>query len=152
MEALHPYIGYPNEEDGPAGRRRGRQRDVHKVAITKMLIEAGANARAVDQFGSSALHDAASSYLDEAALVAVVDALIVRGAAVDGLTDDGRPPLHFAVWRGRFKIARVLVRAGASLDVADKKHRTPASMLAQQGRGDVLKGLRSEEQHPASRP
>jgi ankyrin repeat protein len=76
----------------------------------QQLLRYGANARAVDSLGNTALHLAADPSL--------VKALISSGASVDASNQAGLTPLHLAVRHttSRNEIVSLLAEAGCQLD------------------------------------
>ena len=76
----------------------------------QQLLHYGADARAVDQLGNTALHLAADPPL--------VRALIASGAAVNASNQAGLTPLHLAVRHttSRNEIVSLLAQAGCQLD------------------------------------
>lgn len=96
---------------------------LHRVcclpAITRALLERGADINALDLSGETPLYKAvkigAFSNLD------FVEELIERGAVVDAPDKDGLTPLHLASAKGMEKIVRVLVHANANVDARDVK-------------------------------
>jgi len=150
MKALAPYVGLPPSTMGPPSakaRRAFRQRVSDKIEIARLLLEAGAAVRLASRDGVTALHFAALAYAPEDLLAPIVRALIERGAPVDARTFAGATALQFAVWEKRLEIARVLVAAGASLDVRDGRGRSAADELVARGRQhelDELRGMASK--------
>lgn len=76
----------------------------------RQLLRYGANPRAVDQLGNTALHLATDPHL--------VQALIASGAAVNASNQAGLTPLHLAVRHttSRNQIVQLLAQAGCQLD------------------------------------
>jgi ankyrin repeat protein len=150
MTALQSYIGPPSLSMAPRSektRRADSKRNAQKIQIATLLIEAGANVNANDQVGMTPLHLAAVARSDENAMLKVTRELLRRGAVVDALTAERTTPLRLAVWQKRFRIARMLVEAGAHLDAADAGGKTAAGLLLEQGRKDVLDDLRNATPH-----
>ncbi len=52
-----------------------------------------------------------------------------------------RSPLHVAAREGHSRIAGVLIRAGASVDLTDREGRTPLHLAAKHGRAGVVVDL-----------
>jgi len=81
--------------------------------IVNVLLDAGADPRAVFKEGMTALHQAVASNNKK-----VVRALVSHPLAaefVDLATADGDTPLHFAVFRGRPRMVKALLDAGANV-------------------------------------
>lgn len=78
-----------------------------------------------------------------------IAALLVAGAPVNAKGDGGGTALHWACWNGYADIIRILISAGAALDIKDDSYQaTPAgwlhhgSQFSQNPRGDYGQGLR----------
>jgi len=54
---------------------------------------------------------------------------------------DKQTPLHFAVFRGHFKIAKILIEAGADLEAQDRWNRSPLTYAAWQSNHKISKLL-----------
>jgi len=79
--------------------------------MVRLLLKAGADPRAADVSGLTALHYAAALGKSKAA-----DALILDGADVDARDIHGITPLHLAAAGGHTAIVTLLVGAGADPD------------------------------------
>ncbi|KAI9708806.1 MAG: hypothetical protein M1820_003761 [Bogoriella megaspora] len=53
-------------------------------------------------------------------LVDIIELLINHGAKVNGLDDQGLPPLYYAIKRGDWEIFQILIKAGADINVQVK--------------------------------
>jgi ankyrin repeat protein len=88
------------------------------------LLAKGADVNAVDEYGACALHAAVSQFgqsgqVDEAAIQAAVDWLLVHGASVDARTRAGDTALALAVSSGRgLALIDRLLQAGADANAA----------------------------------
>lgn len=89
-------------------------RNFDPPAVMRLLIAAGADARAVDRDGNTALH------VTDNADVAQI--LVDAGADPNAVNAKGRTPLHEA---DSASLARVLIRAGAHVDAEDVEGETP---------------------------
>ena len=89
-------------------------------AITKLLLDKGANVNATDREGRSPLHEAARKDRPKAA-----ELLIDRNADPDIKDKQGRTPLHDAVLSSKTRITEILIEKGANPDIKDKQGRTP---------------------------
>jgi ankyrin repeat protein len=145
MESLLPDIGEPALRMGPPSdqeRRAGERQNENKLRIAMLLMASGADVKLADQDGETALHAAAGAVGDNGAVVGVVRELLRRGAVVDARSLAGFTPLQHAVWNKRFEVAKVLVKAGASLDARDGHGKSAADELVAQGSQRVLEDLR----------
>jgi len=151
MSSLEPLIGDPRLTMGPWSDRERRardQRNANKIRVALLLLASGANVKLTDREGGTALHDATSALGEENAVVEVVRELLRRGAVVDARTSAGFTPLQLAVWNKRFKVAKVLVTAGASLDAPDPHGKSAADELVAQGSQRILDDLRKLAARP----
>jgi len=145
MKSLAPYIGMPRSTMGPPSakeRRAWERRVADKIEISRLLLKAGADVRLTSKDGATPLHFAAWAYAPDDLLIPIVRDLIKRGALIDAQTSEGTTPLQFAVWKKRAEIAKVLVAAGANLDVRDGHGKSAADELIAQGRQRELDELR----------
>jgi ankyrin repeat protein len=98
-------------------------------AVLELLVEYGARLDQTDPRGHTALtiaaQDARTDHLD------VVAWLIERGADLDHRAGDEQfTALHYASFEGNYRMAKALVRAGASLTVPDRGGRTVLHVAA----------------------
>jgi ankyrin repeat protein/ketosteroid isomerase-like protein len=103
-------------------------RDGH-TEIARLLLDAGADVNAAEPtFGAVPLHKAVyNGHVDLTRMIAAwpgVD-LNFQGAT------NGYTPLHDALWHGYDECARVLVDAGASLDLVGHDGKSPADLAAE---------------------
>src|SRR5215468_8733236 len=89
----------------------------HDAAM--QLIAAGADVRAKDVDGTTALHWAAH-YVD----VELVDALIKKGADVNAANDYGSSPMMEAATLGSAAVLKLLLKAGADVDSPNPEGQT----------------------------
>ncbi|WP_205599869.1 ankyrin repeat domain-containing protein, partial [Arhodomonas sp. KWT] len=110
----------------------------HPAVVTR-LLEAGADLHARDELGYTALHAAAISGRPE-----VAGLLLARGVAVDVReTEAGRTPLMWAAREGHTGVVRVLLDAGASVNLRDHDGRTALDHAGDNARRDVVELLQA---------
>jgi len=80
--------------------------------IAELLIAAGADVNAKDQYGHTPLYTATVFGHQE-----IVELLIENGADVDVRDSLGRPPLHKAAANGHKEIVELLIVEGADVNV-----------------------------------
>ena len=87
------------------------------------------------------------SPLHEAALVGDVASarLLLQNKADPNRTErsNGGTPLHVACFQGQTEIAKMLIKAGAKLNVRDKEGFTPLFQAKDQGHFELMKYLKS---------
>lgn len=123
--------------------------------LVKVLLDAGANAKAMTTSKATALHLAAG-----AGSVEAVAALLDRGADVNAVEGAwGQTPLIFAAASNRVDAIRLLIKRGAKVDVATRIVDLPAQdavdRAAERRRDAVLDGFRKslpESERAAWRP
>lgn len=111
-----------------------------KKETVKLLLDAGADVKAVNMDGVSVIYNAASD-----TDLAVIRALIAKGAPMNiAKAKDGYTPLMFAVrMRGKLELIRLLVDSGADVHATGKDGVTVMSLAEKWGEADVrayLKG------------
>ena len=117
-EYLDPPILMPSEPHSQSVdvRRVLDALETQILRVARWLAAAGASASALDRFGTTPLHHAASSgqlrYLDFL--------LEQRGVHANVSNSEGRTPAFFAAMNGHAEAVRRLVGAGADLHVADE--------------------------------
>jgi ankyrin repeat protein len=100
------------------------------LALLGLLLESKGDADARDAHGWTALHIAAEEVLPEMASL-----LLARGATVDVQDNEGNTPLARAVFsgRGNYDVVRLLRRAGAKDDRANRAGETPRQLAERLG-------------------
>ena len=91
------------------------------VSAVRALLAAGADVRATDSDGRTALHYAIRAKRREMVLMLVNE----FGADINARTNDGRTPLYIAVGFDFLEIARLLVRMGADVEAKTREGVTP---------------------------
>ncbi|RYC79293.1 hypothetical protein BFJ63_vAg17827 [Fusarium oxysporum f. sp. narcissi] len=106
------------------------------IEVAKMLLEKGANPRAVTKDGKTPLHIASQYGRFEIAKM-----LLEKGADARAATKNGWTPLHGASQNGYLEIAKMLLEKGANPRAATKDGRTPLHDASQNGHLEVVKML-----------
>lgn len=104
--------------------------DDGRRAITRVLLEHGADVHRRDESGRTPLHYAAG------AGAAAVELLLSASADLNAQSADGSTPLHEAVARGSVTAVEALVRAGADQELRDGQGRAAYDCLPQDPRSD----------------
>ena len=63
------------------------------------------------------------------------------GLNINGVLNDGMPPLHSAVYRGNIELAKLLISLGADVNVKDDSANTPLAWAVSYGRIELAKLL-----------
>jgi len=100
----------------------------------KLLLERGANARAVDPLGQTALHFALFKPSARRHLP-VVEALLAAGADANAADGNGQRPLHMALRHGLPALVKALIDGGADPFLRDRAGRCPADWAPESGKG-----------------
>ena len=102
-----------------------------------LLLEAGADVRATDQDGVTALHAAAyHGHLE------MVRGLLGASAAVDAVDGvQGGSVLHWATGTGREEVVRALLQADVAVEMRDRHWRTALHVAAAAGHTAALRAL-----------
>jgi ankyrin repeat protein len=103
--------------------------------ITRMLLEAGADVRAVDPgMKATALHAAAYAGRTEPARL-----LIQHGIDIDAQGPyNGYTALHDAIWQNNVDTAHVIIDAGADLTLRNHEGQTPLEMAKARKRQQIV--------------
>jgi len=102
--------------------------------VVHILVAAGCDVAAKDDYGKTALHWAAANDKSEEAVKELLAAPETNVNAQDRL---GRTPLHYATSAGNKIIAELLVAGGADLTATERNFRTPEDFA----NGDALSGI-----------
>ena len=111
-------------------------------AITKVLIQNGANVKARDRSGYTPLHWAIrwtpGSQSATKGHAAVIALLLGAGADPNATSGDGWTPLHKAVANGHADTVAILLKAGASVSISNKDGATPLAMAEKSKHAAIL--------------
>ena len=116
------------------------------TAAIRTLLQQGANVKAAQPDGATALHWA--SYRDD---VDSADLLIRAGADVNAANDLGATPLWTACLNGSGPMVRRLLQAGANPNRALAAGETPLMIAARSGYADVVEQLLAKGADPNAR-
>ena len=118
------------------GRRLIEAVRAEDAGAVRSLLDRGADVRAAQPDGATALHWA--SYRDASAVAAL---LIAAGADVDAANDYGITPLALACENGAGAMVRRLLEAGADPNVSRATGETPLMTCARTGDGGAVEAL-----------
>ncbi len=85
------------------------------TAEAKRLLKAGANVKAVNDYGVTAMQLAADASNTE-----LIELLLKAGADANSPNPDGETALHLAARAGNLEAAKMLLRAGAQVDARER--------------------------------
>lgn len=112
-------------------------------AVTKILLNAGANVDSANGYGNTALHAAASlGHTD------VCNELVKAGADVKLVNNKGSSALHLLCYNstksiGSSDVCKLLIKSGADISGKDQQGATPLLVCCTSGRDDLLEILLS---------
>lgn len=107
------------------------------AALVDRLIRAGADVKATNRYGISAIALAC-----ESGSAPIVEKLIAAGVSANATGPYGETALHTCAHAGRVDAAKVLIAHGASLDAGDSwRGQTPLMWAAAQGHPDMMRVL-----------
>ncbi|KAK9828842.1 hypothetical protein WJX72_002378 [[Myrmecia] bisecta] len=109
---------------------------VNHAAVANVLIEAGANAHAVDESGCTALHYGAGS-----GDLAIMQQLMSLGVDIQLRDASGWTPLVWASSGGHSGVLTKLLVAGADITVVDRTGRTALHWAAEKGHVEAVSVL-----------
>jgi ankyrin repeat protein len=113
---------------------------INKDAATLVfLLTHGANPNIRDTYGNTPLHHIALNITKKT--VDMAEILIIAGAHVDAQNELGQTPLHFHGKGGALyqKLARLLIKHGARLDLVDIKGNQPLAKLSEKVRNELMR-------------
>lgn len=123
------------------------------LEMARKLVDRGAHVNVKNDFSLTPLHEAFAVFVVEdldpsphpdtlesrAPLVAF---LIASGADVNAVSIDGETPIFFAL--GDIESMKLLLGAGAKVDIRNKKDETPFDVAMKEGNDDAVKLLLSQ--------
>src|SRR5262245_32368718 len=108
-----------------------------ELAIVKLLLAAGANAKAANRYGVTPLHEASL-----VANVPMMEALLKAGANPNAAYGSGETPLMTAARTGYLDAVKLLIDRGANVDAAEEfRGQTPLMFAAAENHAEVVKLL-----------
>jgi len=138
---LARHHGFPDRSLGAGATPLMRAAKGHDMKALKVLLDAGASTKALQDDGASVLHVMATGRQarnddDAKAEREMLETLVAAGAEINAVSKDGQTPVHRAARGGNGKFITVLAEHGAKLDVKDKDGRTPYDIVSAPGRGN----------------
>jgi len=100
-----------------------------------LLLEKGADAKAVKEDGSSVLHELAQA---SSAGVPAAKALIAAKVDVNAVNKQGQTALHLAAMQGNKPIVELLLDSGADVNAKDKKDKTALELARKRRKQEVV--------------
>ena len=119
----------------------------YNIAIVQLLVNYGADTNPVNKCGQTPLHMAAGGWKDCPELCKI---LLVHGAEIDAVDEDGNQALHLACQQSHIKAGIQLVVYGADITTVNKHGQTPLHTAAV-GWKDCLKLYEIFLKHNAER-
>jgi len=132
IPAKPDLINHKNKDSGTA-LTFAAQTDLGSPEFIRALLDKGADVKVTDQFGGTALFNAASGNTKRPHEIAKL--LINRGAEVDARNMHGLTPLMKAAQYGRVELVKLLIASGADVNAKDKEGMSVLSWAAWGGEG-----------------
>ena len=85
----------------------------------------------MQEFSETSLHHAISK--ETGTSLHMVDFIIQNSSSLDRRTREGNTPLHYCVIQNQPEAMRLLLRSGASPDLANNNGKTPLSIAKERG-------------------
>lgn len=120
--------------------------DAPNAAITRLLLDHGADPHSPDKFDETPL--LAAAWRDDPEVVTLLLAQKTNANAQD---DQGRTPLHRAVSKKRVNIVTALLMSGADVNLQDLELKTPLHEAAHSGHEGLVHVLLKNGANPLSR-
>lgn len=138
---LARHHGFPDRSLGAGATPLMRAAKGHDLKAMKILLDAGASAKALQDDGAGVLHVMASGRSarndeDLAVEREMLEALIAAGADVNAVTADKQTAVHRAARSANGRFITLLFEHGARLDAKDKDGHTAFDLAANPGRGN----------------
>jgi ankyrin repeat protein len=108
------------------------------LAVLAVSVAGAADAQGLNPFGAYWQNIAHSVEQNDAA---GVQSLLVQGQSPNGTDEEGRAALAIAAINGNVRIASMLVKAGATIDIRDSLGNTPLYYAADHDHTDVVQLL-----------
>jgi ankyrin repeat protein len=117
----------------------------HWRAVVPLLVEAGADVKAKNEWGFTPLWYAVNLITANNGGLEVAILLLDKGAEVDPPLRAGDTPLLAAATAGHLELVKVLLEHGADPTKAGRKGRTPLSAARECGHTEIAKLLESRK-------
>ena len=115
--------------------------DLGNVELVKVLLEAGANPNARDEYNGFTILQGRRIYKWSAdKIVEIVKLLLEAGANPNDSNSGSQTPLHRAAYEGNVEVIKMLLEAGANPN-ANQGRYTPLHTVAQDGNVEAVKML-----------
>ena len=98
--------------------------DHSKYTIVGLLLKNGASINGADMQGNNLLHFLSKTVATKES-IAVMQNVIDQGAKINHQNQDQRTPLHFAVEHKNIDAVKLLIKAGANINVKDHHYNEP---------------------------
>ena len=103
-----------------------------RLEIAQVLLDHGANANAMDEWGETPFHLVSEGEYDsQEHSIGIAWLLLEHGVDVNAQKKDKATPLHSAALNGRLEITQVLLDHGASANEKDELGETPLHLVSQ---------------------
>jgi ankyrin repeat protein len=129
-------------KSGPDGRTALHNAiEEGNLEIVKMLVNAGAKIDIPDNQRNTPLHISAFNNKIEIMEFLLAQQHLVNSEFLDAVESDGSTALHYATNEGYFEIVKMLVNAGANIDIPDNQKNTPLHISAFNNKIEIMEFL-----------
>lgn len=121
--------------------------DVDAIDIVRQRLDEGVSPDAVDENGSTALHQAARR-----GHLAIAELLVERHADLNARNNTGATPLHWAVRGNNLPVVKLLIEHGASPTIRDSRNMTALEYAVVNQHDEIIAYLESLDAPGPSAP
>jgi ankyrin repeat protein len=101
-----------------------------RLEITRLLLDHGANTNVGNDYGETPLHLVSASKNDSQHCVGITSLLLKCAADTNALDKGHATSLHWAAFKGRLEIARILLYHGANANAKNDQGETPLHLVS----------------------
>ena len=136
-------LGYGTDINAPGGSTFRVPSLEDHIAITKLLLDHGADPNVISVSGMIPLHWASLK-----GHIAMTNLLVNHGANVNATDVSGMTSLHWASWKGHITITNLLLSYGADVNATGVSGMTPLHWASTEGRSEIVKLLLDQGANP----
>lgn len=137
----------PSKAETGRVNRQLASENAARMEVAWLLLDRGADGKAVDRDSNSVLLAAAGFGGGGPRLVEIVKRLVRQGADIQHPNSHGKTPLMASAWSGRIDVARILLDNGANAAARDKTGRSALDIARSAGRAEMISLLQKTSQN-----